>query len=802
MIKSILSILLSLAFAFLGSYDAIAQDLPDSWSLSPDGRTLSAGGQSNEGFFGINQTHDIQLDFEQPNWWSLLEANYDAGIDILATATIDGLVYDSVGVRFKGNTSYRRNNSDKKSFNITLDYIIDGQDVDGYSTINLGCGWEDNSSMKEVLFNNVGHNYYMSLKSNYVNLSLNGEYWGPYQSVEQFDSDYLREWFFSNNGTIWRALAETSGGGGPGGGGGGGGPGGGGGGNFGAGTSSLNYNGPDSTDYNTDYTLKRTEVEDPWASLIATCDVLENEPLTTLEEELNQVLDIDRTCWFLAHEIVFSDDDSYIFKGGMDYYVYYEPETNRIMPMEYDGNSVLSDQNLTWDLFRNENDERFPLMNRMLAVPSIRQRYLAHVRVILSDYFNSAYVDPLIDSWAAQIDDDIQADPKKFYTYAQFTTAVTSLKQAVATRRDFLLADAEMVNIDPLSVDQVSYSVAGMPWQTPTSSEEVDIVAQVAGNAGTSAVWLHYSEGFVGAFAKTPMFDDGQHNDGAAGDGLWGAAIPARTSGAYVRYYIEAIADDNASTRTFEPKGAEHDVFVYQVALQTTSNADVVINELMASNDSAASDEEGEFDDWVEIYNTGTTSIDLSNWTLTDDINELDKFTFAEGTIFNADSYLVVWADNDSEQGALHAEFKLSADGETVYLLNEAQELVDSVAFPTATTDVAYARNPNGTGPFVEQAHTIGENNEEALGIFEMDLDHGFQLYPNPTNGLLTLKIENSFPGTPSIEIVNVLGETVMRTAVENNSLQSLDVSEFRPGLYILRIQFEEGIVAKELVRL
>jgi len=790
MIKSFCAALFILTLVSAGVLKSTAQNLPSSWGFSPDEKMLTAGGESTEGFFGKDNYHDIELTFEQPNYWSLLEANYDAGIDILATATIDGVIYDSVGVRFKGNTSYRRNRTEKKSFNITLDYLIEDQNVDGYSTLNLGCGWEDNSSMKEVLFNNIGHNYYMGLKSNYANLSLNGENWGPYQNVEQFDSDYIREWFFSNDGTIWRALAEGAGGGGPGG------P------NFGAGTSTLNYNGADSTDYNRDYTLRRTEQDDPWAGLIRACDVLENEPLATLEEALNQVLDIDKTCWFLAHEIVFADDDSYIFKGGMDYFIYFEPESNRLIPMEYDGNSVLGNNNLTWDLFRNETDERFPLMNRMLAVPSIRQRYLAHVRVILSDYFNASYADPLIDAWAAQIDDDIQADPKKFYSYTQFTTAVASLKQSIITRRDFLLTDPELSNIDPLTVDQVSYAVSGMQWQQPNSTDEVDVVAQIAGNAGTAEVWLHYDEGFVGAFAKTPMFDDGQHNDGAANDGQWGAKIPSATSGAYVRYYIEAIADDNAATRTFEPKGAEHDVFIYQVELQSAANSSIVINELLASNDAAGSDEEGEFDDWIELYNTSSTSVDLSNWTLTDDLNQLDRFTFAEGTVLNADSYLVIWADDDEEQGDLHTAFKLSADGESVYLLNEAQELVDSVAFPTATTDVAYARNPNGTGPFVEQAHTIGSNNEQPLSIFERNASTGVQLYPNPTSGLLTLAIESSFTGTPSIEIVNVLGATVMQTAVENSTYQSLDVSGLRPGMYILRVQFEEGIVAKEFVRL
>jgi len=117
-----------------------AQDLPDSWTLSSDGKMLTAGGEHQEGFYAQNEMHDVELSFTQSNWWQLLENNYNSATDLLATCWINGVQYDSVGVRFKGQTSYRRNDTEKKSFNITLDYIIEGQDIDGYNTFNLNCG--------------------------------------------------------------------------------------------------------------------------------------------------------------------------------------------------------------------------------------------------------------------------------------------------------------------------------------------------------------------------------------------------------------------------------------------------------------------------------------------------------------------------------------------------------------------------------------------------------------------------------------------------------------------------------------
>ncbi|MDW3647336.1 MAG: CotH kinase family protein [Bacteroidia bacterium] len=774
------------------SYQSKAQDLPAAWKLSEDGRRLIAGGENQGGFFSPDQIQEVQLSFAQANWWNLLEANYDSGTDLLATCWINGVQYDSVGVRFKGATSYRRNNTDKKSFNITLDYIIDGQDIEGYNTFNLNCGWDDNSSMKEVLYNTLGYRYYMGLKSNYANLSINGQYWGPYQSVQQFDSDYIKEWYLSNNGTIWRAerTAGTTGGGG-----GGGRP------NFGAGRSSLNYNGPDSSDYNTDYTLKRTEQADPWAGLIAACDVLNNEPLISLEEELSKVLDIDKTCWYLAHEVIFSDDDSYINKGGSDYYVYFEAETGRIIPMEYDGNSVLGANNLNWDLFYRENETDFPLMNRFLSIPSIRQRYLAHVRSILEDYFTSSYADPLIDDWAAMIDSSVQADPKKFYTYSEYQSALNSLKQSIVTRRNFLLNDAELTNINPLSIDQVSYSVNGQNWQAPTSTEEVDVQSLISGSSGVSSVWLYYGESLSGSFEKIEMFDDGLHNDGAAADGQYGASIPPMSLGTYVRFYVEAIANDAASTKSYEPKGAEHDVYIYQVLTESATDKPIVINELMAQNDAAVADSAGDYDDWLELYNTSGTSVDLSGWSLSDDINELDKYVFPSGSILDADSYLVIWADEDLDQGDFHADFKLSADGESLYLSNNMQELVDVVNFPSTNADMAYARLPNGSGPFIFQAHTIGQFNGSANSATDLDPELDFKLYPNPASDFIRLEFEVGNEKLYTLKIYSISGKVLY----ESHDLLSADIiiglSGFAQGIYVIQVELEDRLFSKKFIK-
>lgn len=698
-----------IALLFLFALPASAQSIPASWQLSPDGRMLTTGGENDSGFFAPTKVNQVSFEFTQDNWWQLLENNYQSGTDLLATCFINGVRYDSVGVRFKGETSYRRNNTEKKSFNVTLDAVIAGQDIDGYNTFNLNCGWEDNSSMREVLYNNVGHHYYMSLKANYANLEINGQNWGPYQNVQQFDSDYLREWFQSNNGTIWRATSSRNSGGGPGGGN-----------RFGAGTSTLNYNGPDSSDYGQDYVLRRTEQEDPWTGLIAAVDVLNNEPLATLEAALSPVLDVDKACWFLAQENIWADDDGYINKGGSDYFVYYEAETGRIIPMEYDGNSVLGNQAITWGPFYRSNNEDFPLINRMLAVPAIRQRYLAHVRVILSDYFTPEKTEEKIDLYTALIDVLVEDDPKKFYTNSEFQAAIEDLKSDVETRRNLLLNAAEIQNGTTLAINEVSYAVGGVEFQSPSPTEAVNVVASISGSVDVASAWLYYGAGLAGPFEKVEMLDDGIHNDGSAGDGQYGGVIPAMAGGTYVRYYIESISNDAANTVTYEPKGAEHDVFIYQVDNTSTLAGDVVINEFMASNDATQADQDGEFDDWIELYNNTDSPVDLAGFSLSDDAAELDKYIFPEGTSIAANDYLIVWADGDTDQEGLHADFGLSAGGETLLLADARLAIIDSITFSDQQDDVSHGRFPNGTGDFTDMMPTF--NAENNAGIDEEEL--------------------------------------------------------------------------------
>ncbi len=552
------TVLLFGAALSLGGVSLLAQNLPAQMRLSADGHQLITGDQAPTGLYDSATVRTIYLEFPQPNYWTLLTNNYQSKTDIPAKMTVDGEAYDSIGVRFKGQTSYSMlQNSQKKSFNLTIDYIHPDQKLMGYQTLNLNNSFQDPSFLREVFYQHQIRRHIPAAKSNFVQLYINGQNWGLYPNVQQLNKDYLKEWFFSNDGISWRADRPDAaiGGGGPGG------PGGGGPG-WGDGTAALNYLGADTAKYQTYYTLKSSGPDNPWSYLVAACDALNNTPAANLPAVLPNFLDIDRVLWHLASEIAFSDDDSYVYKGKMDYYVYYEAETGRITPLEYDGNSAMETNFASWSPFYNETKVNYPLLNKILAVPAWRQRYLAHLRTLIQDELDPTACAAMLDQYKTMIDALVQADPKKIYTYAEFANEVNVLKNFITTRRNYLLSNAEVKQVAPVLETAAFQNVAGEPWKQPRTGEEAVVTAKVSSTTGISAVTLYYSAELTGNFTAIAMYDDGQHHDGAAADGLFGAALPGQSAGTWVRFYVEAAAANAAKSVSYLPAGAEHDVFI------------------------------------------------------------------------------------------------------------------------------------------------------------------------------------------------------------------------------------------------
>jgi len=150
---------------------------------------------------------------------------------------------------------------------------------------------------------------------------------------------------------------------------------------------------------------------------------------------------------------------------------------------------------------------------------------------------------------------------------------------------------------------------------------------------------------------------------------------------------------------------------------ENTGNTTLVINELMANNAGSAHDQDGDEDDWIEIYNTGNAAVDIGGMYLTDNLSAPVGWRVPDNnpnvTTIAPKGYLLIWADGETNQGTLHADFKLGAGGEQVGLFAaDGKTQIDAVTFGPQAEDHSYGRLPDGSDKWqVLAAPTPGRSN-------------------------------------------------------------------------------------------
>lgn len=121
------------------------------------------------------------------------------------------------------------------------------------------------------------------------------------------------------------------------------------------------------------------------------------------------------------------------------------------------------------------------------------------------------------------------------------------------------------------------------------------------------------------------------------------------------------------------------------------------INEIMSDNNNIMADEDGDFSDWIELYNSSNQNINLFNWNLSDDGNELNKWTFPNVEI-QAKSYLLIYASGKNKiENELHANFKIKSDGEDIFLTNPQGTIIDFIPSISIPNNLSYGRKEDGS---------------------------------------------------------------------------------------------------------
>ncbi|TXH28166.1 MAG: T9SS type A sorting domain-containing protein, partial [Cyclobacteriaceae bacterium] len=232
---------------------------------------------------------------------------------------------------------------------------------------------------------------------------------------------------------------------------------------------------------------------------------------------------------------------------------------------------------------------------------------------------------------------------------------------------------------------------------------------------------------------------------------------------------------------------------------EATPITGLIINEIAAAGTDAA-DEFNETEDWIEIYNASAQPIELGGLFITDNIQSKLKHQLVADseTIINPGEYKLIWADNQTGQGALHTNFRLSADGEQagLYQMVGANLMVlDEVSFESHSENVTASRIPDLTGPIA----LTGRPTPRAANIFET-ITSVYQpekqlIYPNPVTDLLTIEIA----GAANIKITNLQGAVVYGTQLQQSGTISL--SHLPAGLYVVSVISDGKTFAKRILK-
>lgn len=739
-----------------------------------------------QNFYDLNTIQKIEINFLQADW--------DYQLDVLKMGTdkylmadwvkINGVEFDSVGVKYKGSSSYDSTYK-KNSLHIELNNKKD-QSYQGYVDIKLGNSYSDPSMIREVLAYNILKDYMDCPAANFAELYINGTYMGIYSNAESINKKFCSDKFYSSNNTFIKCNPNVA----PG-------P---------TVKSNLKYISNDSAAYKPFYEKKS---KDGWNNMVNLCDTVTNFPT-----RISSILDVDKAIWMLAFNNLILNLDSYNGAFAQNYYLY-KDNTGHFNPIIWDlnmsfggfpfagspnnGMGTLSIANMQqFSPTYHDTHTDWPLINAVLQNPVYKKMYLAHMKTILTDYFTNGEYLSLAISLQATIDTFVQTDSNKFYSYAQFKSGLTTnvnigsysvpgISTLMDARATYLKSTSDFTQTAP-AISNVTPTPMVPAYNAPVS------ISAVVTNTRTDAVFLGYKFDLTKKFEKTQMFDDGNHNDGAANDNTYGASI--NMASANLLYFIYA---ENNNAAMFSPERAEYEFYKLSIPTDTLKKGELVINEFLADNNKSDLNEYGVHSDWIELYNNTKRTLNLTGYYLSDNVTSLKKYPFDVNTTIEPEGYLMLWADElKTTTKYQHCGFNLSSSFGQVVFSNANGAILDSITYGKQSEDVSTGRCPNGTGNYtsIEIPTFKGSNNFYcANGIRKVNAyKNSISVYPNPANTYVTFA-SNSF-NIQSLALYDLLGNEVRNSTFENKKVL-LKLDGLNPGVYVYRIKDKSNQMVK-----
>ncbi len=734
---------------------------------------------------------EITVDPEDLIW---IYENVDSDSFHLATihfqnGYIDEII-DSVGFRLRGNTS---RNAQKKSFKLDFNHFISGRDFYDVEKINLNGEHNDPSIVRSKLcwdfYQEIG---VPSTRASHTKVFINGEYYGLYISIEHIDDTFLNRNYEDDSGNLWKCIWPAD----------------------------LTYRGDNPEDYypyyddTRPYELKTNKEEYDYSKLARLIRIINQVP-----DSLELVLSIKETLQYFAVNILTGSWDDYRFLRN-NFYLYHNPSDDLIhwIPYDYDNSFSVDWFEIDWssinpyDYAVIDGDGR-PLTDYLFSHVRYKNLFTHFLEFYINTSFNNSEWDNQLDSWhnasmaAAQDDEwrtlDYGFNMSDFNSSYGYNYQNQHIKQGIKT---FISERVSSLNNQLYYSGEEPFIYEVIPsHQSILLNDTFSISVSAFGPAGIDNIIFHYRinsndwETFQLSYSPIDNSKKVEEQD------RWFGTVVMETEGE-IDWYLTAIKNDEVERYPIEG-------YKSLTIVNPNDINDIQINELLAINDLTLGDDYGEFDDWVELINHGETSVELDGYYLTDNQNQLTKWPFPFTNIsIEPDSFLIIWCDNDDEQGDLHTNFKLSSGGEFLAIVSpDGSTILDSLTFPEQDADISYGRVAGELSLWDYMTPTPGAEN----GILSLVSDITpteisiHSVFPNPFNSSITIEMRvGKLNQSVEIAFISLLGQTISTSIHEFSTIGfhqiKFDLTPFNmsSGVYFIKINQNGFIDSRKILYL
>ena len=710
-----------------------------------------------------------------------------------SNAFIDETI-ENVGFRLRGNTS---RDAQKKSFKLSFNTFEPGRKFYDVEKLNLNGEHNDPSIIRsKIAWDHYRKTGMATTRAAHCAVYINDVYYGLYISIEHIDEEFLTNHFEDDSGNLWKCLWPAD----------------------------LTYRGPNASDYHPyqddtrPYELKTNEDLYDYSELARLITIIHDTPAALFPDSLEQVLVVPDVLKYAAMNVLMGNWDDYWFLRN-NYYLYHDPSLDRIrfIPYDYDNSFGIDWFNVDWtqvnpysfmtiEESQGNNPGSRPLMEEIMGNTQYRNLY-THIL----EYYQDNITD--LSLWESRLDSlkSMIAPWAGFDTYRtlDYGFGIDDFNQSYSaspySNQHVKKGLKQFINERHASLDnQLVYETAPpiiydlQYWPLiPGPEDSIYVSVAAFSYAGLDSLTIAFHPGVLTVILSYPMhFAPDPNPTSIEGSDRWVGVIPPMGEIGHGRFQVGAV-DLNGQNMLYPRSDFKY------IQVPGGSINPLRINEFLADNVAANPDAAGEYDDWLEIYNSGPSDMYLSGMYLTDDPANLTKWMFPfGGVMLESGGHLLVWCDEDQEQADIHCNFKLSRGGEFIALVdNDGLTIIDALNFGPQQADISYGRSPDGGDTWVHfDSPTPGFANGTSSVVADPNLPENFSLtnHPNPFNAETILRYTLPANGLVKLLILDLSGRQI-KTLVQgvqssgeySRAWNGLDESgsNVSTGIYFVKLQ-------------